>query len=373
LEGAPQQWNEGAITMFLADAIALVEAAVKPLIPRKVDAKYDEKFYDAAALTSEERTQVYDTSFHAPEGSILIVEPGRNTGGVTLCTAADPTATGEPFAKSVLASFNAELANDKWTQLDTVVIPGNATSPVGAAAFGKSVADSLNKPVAAIVTGRGGVDALFETLSGGMLMAPTAKMLSAWDHLLETTMKVNPFAQVMAAKDVQDITKSVSETATLFEILKDQMLEPTSHGLAFRAPAQRRLRKIVGHSKGAWAILTALLNFELNIAKDYSRPEADLREPKVDVITFGNWVSLPDMNPIMLDLFHYHQFIGSRDVVGALGSSGYARLALFGKYAESEPVDHSANPDEYLYTGCAHNLIRAQPDHMPIEQILSRI
>jgi hypothetical protein len=356
--------------MFLTDMISTLESALKPVIPSRVDAKYDEKFYDAAQLTEAEHDQVYDGSFNAPEGSILIVEPGTSA-RVTLCTSADPTATGETLAKDVLAELRAELA--ARPELDTVVIPGNATSPVGAAAFGKSVAKALKKPVAAIVTGRGGVDAVFETLSGGFLLAPTAKLLSAWDEVLEKTMKVNPIAKAVAARDVQDITKSVNEAATLFEILKDQMLGMNGKGVELRDPAERRLKMVVGHSKGNWSILTALLNFELNIVQHFARPDAGKRDPKVHIVTFGNYVSLPDMRPIMHDLFHYHQYVGTRDIIGALGSSGFARLYLSGKRTQGEPVDHSANPDEYLYVGCTHNLIRDMPDHMPIERILPAI
>ena len=109
----------------------------------------------------------------------------------------------------------------------------------------------------------------------------------------------------MAAKDVQDVTKRDNEAATLFEILKDQMLKQTPQGLSLRKPAERKLKMVVGHSKGNWGILCALLNFELNLADLFARPAEDMRKPKVHIVTFGNWVSLPDLKPIMHDLFHY--------------------------------------------------------------------
>nr|VFK53753.1 MAG: hypothetical protein BECKTUN1418F_GA0071002_102811 [Candidatus Kentron sp. TUN]VFK61547.1 MAG: hypothetical protein BECKTUN1418E_GA0071001_10683 [Candidatus Kentron sp. TUN] len=173
------------------------------------------------------------------------------------------------------------------------MIPGNATSALGAAAFAKTVANDLGKATAAIVTGQGPLDQLMETLSGGMFMAPTAQVTHTLDGVLELSM-LNPFARGIAARSIQDMTRSVHEAAVLFEILKDQMLEQTGTGVAFRAPNSRKLRMIVGHSKGNWAILTALLNFELNIVCDLSKPGAT--EPKVDIVTLGNWVNLPDMN-----------------------------------------------------------------------------
>nr|VFJ64763.1 MAG: hypothetical protein BECKFM1743C_GA0114222_103771 [Candidatus Kentron sp. FM]VFJ74094.1 MAG: hypothetical protein BECKFM1743A_GA0114220_107571 [Candidatus Kentron sp. FM]VFK17813.1 MAG: hypothetical protein BECKFM1743B_GA0114221_105041 [Candidatus Kentron sp. FM] len=46
------------------------------------------------------------------------------------------------------------------------------------------------------------------------------------------------------------------------------------------------------------------------------------------------------MNPLMLDLHHYHQFVGTHDVPAMLGSTrGYAQLALQGKIAQkSKPI-----------------------------------
>ena len=338
--------------MFLADMVATVESAMKPFIPTTVDAKYDEKYYDTEQLTDNERAQVYKTDFAAPEGSILVVEHGPKTRGVKLYKAADPLARGEGLAKGVLEAFKADPAN---ADIDTFVIPGNATSPVGAAAFAKTVANDLGKTVAAIVTGRGSVDSLFETISGGLLMAPAAKMVHALDDALELSVRFNPLAKGMITRDVQDMTRSVHETATLFEILKDQMVKQTETGLVFRVPEERKLKMVIGHSKGNWAILTALLNFELSIAGELPLPQAI--EPKVDIVTLGNWVNLPNMNPRMLELFHYHQFVGTRDVPAMLASTrGYAQLALQGRFAKGEPVDHSRNPDEYLYVGCEHAL-----------------
>ncbi len=338
--------------MLLADIVSTLESAMKPIIPTKVDAKHDEKYYDTTQLTGVEREQVYKSEFAAPEGSILVVDPGDTTKEVRLYKSADSLASGAGFAKGVLDAFKADTAN---ADIDTFVIPGNATSPVGAAAFAKTVANDLGKTVAAIVTGQGGVDSLFETLSGGLLMAPTAKMVHALDDVFELSMQVNPFAKSMIAKDVQDMTHSVHETATLFEIFKDQMVEQTETGLAFRSPDDRKLKMIIGHSKGNWAILTALLNFELNVVDELSLPKAT--DPKVDIVTLGNWVNLPNMNPLMLELFHYHQFVGTLDVPAMLASTrGYAELALHGRFATGEPVDHSRNPDEYLYVGCNHAL-----------------
>lgn len=361
--------------MLLAKAIQTMEAALQPLMPAGTASKYDPEFYAVTALTPKERALFSDGSLCAPEGSILIVHPSVAGEDILVCKSPDPTATGGALGKDVLASLKAAIATMGLAAVDTVAIPGNATSPLAAAALGRTVANSLNKPVAAIVTGAGAADTLFETFSGGMLMAPAARMLHSWDAVLHQTMKWNPVAKALIATDVQELTNSISEAATLFEILKDQMLEQTSRGPSLRPAADRKLKMVVSHSKGNWGVLCALLNFELNVVEHLSAPAAAKCDPKVHIATFGNWVSLPDLNPIMAELFHYHQFMGSHDLVGAMGSSyGYARLALAGKIVTSDrAVDHHANPDEALYFHCSHNVDPERTDHMPIEKILPNI
>jgi len=362
--------------MLLAKAIQTMESVLQPMVPAGTASKYDPEFYAVKALTTKERDLFENGALCAPEGSILIVHPSVAGEDILVCSSADPTATGEALAKDVLASLKATIAARKGlANLDTVVIPGNATSPLAAAALGRTVANSLKKPVAAIVTGMGAADTLWETLSGGMLMAPAASALYTWDAVLHETMKRNPIANSLIAKDVQDLTKSVSEAATLFEILKDQMLEQTSLGLSLRPAAKRQLKMVVSHSKGNWGVLCALLNFEMNVVEHVAAPTAARCDPKVDIVTFGNWVNLPDLKPIMADLFHYHQFMGTHDPIGGMGSSyGYARLALGGKIVASDTaVDHSKNPDEALYVKCSHNVDPDKADHMPIEEILPRI
>jgi len=371
--------------MLLAQAIQTMESVMQPLVKAGTASKYDPEFYGVKALTPKERDMFSDGSLCAPEGSILIVYPGSVPGkDIVVCTSADPAATGEALAKDVLASLKATIANTpELADLDTLAIPGNATSPLAAAALARTVANSVQKPVAAIVTGTGAADVLFETCSGGMLMAPAAGMLYNWDAVLETTMKRIPVANTMIANYVHDLTSSISEAATLFAILKDRMLEQTSRGLSLRPAGERKLKMVVSHSKGNWGVLCALLDFELNVVERVAAPAAARSDPKVHIVTFGNWVSLPNLKPIMADLFHYHQFMGTHDKIGGMGSSyGYARLALAGKVVGSDQgVDHQANPDEALYFKCshgvdpakAHGVDPAKADHLPIEEILRKI
>lgn len=361
--------------MLLAKAIQAMESMLQTLPRAGTASKYDPEFYAVHSLTPHERDLFEQGVLCASEGSILIVHPAADAKDILVCTSPDPAATGEALGKDALASLKATIVREGLAEVDTVVIPGNATSPIAAAALGRTVADSLNKPVAAIVTGAGAADTVFETLSGAYLMAPAANLLYNWDSLLHETMKRNPFGKAVIAKDVQELTNSIGEAATLFEILKDRMIEQTPQGLRLRVPADRNLKMVVSHSKGNWGVLCALLNFELNIVDLVAAPPGARTDPQVHIVTFGNWVSLPNLKPIMAELFHYHQFMGTHDPVGGMGSTyGYARLALGGKFAnDDQAVDHSKNPDEVLYFKCSHNVDPGKTDHMPIDQILPKI
>jgi hypothetical protein len=370
-----QRRQEEEPEMLLAKAIQTMESVMQPLVKAGTASKYDPAFYAVHDLTPKERDLFSDGSLCAPEGSILIVHPSVAGKDILVCSSADPIATGEALAKDVLASLKVTIANKKLANLNTVAIPGNATSPLAAAAFGRTVANSLNRPVAAIVTGLGAADTVWETLSGGTLMAPAANALYTWDAVLHEMMKHNPIGNRLIAKDVQDLTKSISEAATLFEILKDRMLEQTSHGLSLRPAAERNLKMVVSHSKGNWGVLCALLNLELNDVEHVAAPAAARCDPKVHIVTFGNWVNLPDLKPIMADLFHYHQFMGMCDQIGGMGSSyGYARLLSGGKWVRNDQaVDHNRDPDEALYAWCCHGVDPDKPHHMPIRDILRKI
>ncbi len=354
--------------MFLADLIAMAETARKSWTPQASFAKWDEMFYDTALLTPQERTEFEKA---LPEGAILIVDkPGGDNPKVELCQATDPLSSGEGRAKGVLEDFKAKTAGKP--AIDTFVIAGNASSAVGAVALGRSVAKCLNTRVAAIISGQGGYDWIFETLSGGFLLAPTAKLLHAFGEPFEFTAEVNPLARDLIADDIQDVTRSLHEAATLFEILKDRLIEAKDGQIVLKAAADRHLRMIVGHSKANWPILAALLNFELNIA-DKLQPAAE-NEPKTHIVTLGNWVSLPDMDPLMGQLFHYHQFVGMLDTLAwSASTSGVRKMIHHWHLANGLPVDHKRNPDELVYLGCGHNLIKANPFHLPIERILPEV
>ena len=159
------------------------------------DVETDEMIYDTAKLTDGERKQA-DAAMSAqsaPEGSILLLEPGSRTRGFKVFACADPSLQGEDRARIIVSLFERHLNSNPKNVARTVVVPGCGSSPVGAAAFAKIVAEAIGRPVAAIVSGHGAMDKWCEVLSGGMLMGPTAQMLNAFGKPLEFLVRMNPF------------------------------------------------------------------------------------------------------------------------------------------------------------------------------------
>ncbi len=372
--------------MLLPTFIKFAENAVN-MFPRPAGsaAKLDEAFYPTQKLTPGERRQAMTMleEQHAPEGSIFIVSSGIQ-GGFDLVS--DPVQEekvsgiestalhGRRRAERVVEKF---LEKAEWADIETVVIPGCGSSPLGAAALAKSVAEiygteGSDRAVAAILAGHGAFDQWLEAASGGMLMAPMANALNAFDPFLEYIAEVNPD---LARLYIGDLLDAIHEAATLHALLKARLV-----GGSFRG-----LNMIVSHSKGNWAVLAALLALELEL------PELEgarkLREPdrRIDVVTFGNPVNLPDMHPTMEKLFHYHQFVGAADKLAHTNSVKTWQLHFTGdgNLDPHQPVfDPAAHPNERMLADTEHHLFaKTDPDtgkelkpyHMPIEQILPQI
>jgi hypothetical protein len=104
--------------------------------------------------------------------------------------------------------------------------------------------------------------------------------------------------------------------------------------------------------------MVALLNFEFDLADKITKhnPREVKVEKRIDVVTFGNPVDLPDQHEMMKTLFHYHQFAGTNDLLMALNSSKtlISKILMEGKVHPNRPFDPSEDPDVRLFEGCRH-------------------
>jgi hypothetical protein len=205
-------------------------------------------------------------------------------------------------------------------------------------------------------------------------MAPLANALNAFDKALELSVQVNPVAKAWARMYMRDLSESMHEAATLYALLRTRLIDEK---FALRDSTARGLDMIVSHSKGNWNVLVALLNFELELVETIAgnNPGAMRVDKRVDVVTFGNPVDLPDQHQMMKTLFHYHQVAGTSDLLMWANSSKtlLSRFLFAGKVTSVRPFDPKEDPDERLFHGCRHDLIRKREGHMPIEDILPAI
>lgn len=330
----------------------------------------DEMFYDTSLLLPDERVVAYAS--RATEGSIMIVRP--DGGGLEIFECADPRLTGTRRACNVVDQLDAWLAAHPAIAIDTVVIPGCGSSPVGAAALGKTVARILTRPVLAIVSGQGRLDAMFEIWSGGMLMGPTGRLFSSVHLMLHFLAGAQPFAS-WAAAEAAEFVEAIQESATLKVLIDRRLLTTAPHGgRSVRAAGARGLNTIVSHSKANWAVLATLLDFELETLPQLTLPATPLGR-SIDVVTFGCWVDLPDRFAEMGRLFHYHQLYGSADILALLNQAPQAsmRLGVAGRIDLLQEVDPTRSPDEMIVAGRGHNLVQGNMIHIPIEDLLPAI
>lgn len=253
-------------------------------------AEWDTEFYPTDELTRYERRQAMAllAELNLPEGSIFVMEPDKPEPKAFFEVVPDPDPeepeeegkTARDLSKLGGISRGAKivelLKKEKHDDFDTVVITGNASSPLGSAALGKMVAKLYTTKVASIVAGQGAVDWAMESLSGSMLLSPLANMLNTFDPMVER------LAQALGSTAdiwVREYVDAMPDAGTLYALLKARLLEGQFE----------KLNMIVSHSKGNWAVLAALLAFELELENTEKKP----RWP-IDVVTFGNPVHLPD-------------------------------------------------------------------------------
>ena len=99
-------------------------------------------------------------------------------------------------------------------QVKTIAIPGNGSSPLGAAAFGKAVAVATENPVASIVVGQGAFDKWNKSFAGAFLMAGPANIYNVADPFLEAAARSNPIIREGLRAYVAQIVDALDKSAT---------------------------------------------------------------------------------------------------------------------------------------------------------------
>lgn len=233
------------------------------------NAALDAVFYDVGVVTPQEMPCL--AFWLAREGAILVVPP---TGQGDLQLFLTPEAyfhDGGPVA--------------------ALAVAGVGSSALGAAAFGRNVADALGQPVAAVVSGYGLADVLTEALGGFFLFGG----LNSLRHLFEPLDALSKlFTRTESSSGGVAWARTSKDTETVIALLKDPRFSASL---------------LVGHSKGNLVISEALYAID---AEDRLRFE--VMAERLRIVTISAKIGMPPACRNVIDV------MGAWDWFGALNS-----------------------------------------------------
>ena len=260
----------------LADAPAAAagrEAHLEGL--RQRNAVLDWLFYDVGVVTRGEAVAL--SPWLAAEGAILFVPP-TGAGPLEVCASVD------------------EFVGAHASKVHALAVAGVGSSALGAAAFARNVADALQEPVAAVVSGYGLADLAAEAMGGFFLFgaANALRHQFEWlDRLRESGAVADPAASG-AGGEAGLAGRWSRDTRTVQALLSHRAL---------------KMKLLVGHSKGNLVISEALFKMK---AQD---PARLVRLGKqILIVTVSAKIAMPPDCEQIVDV------IGQIDGFGALNS-----------------------------------------------------
>lgn len=269
----------------------------------------DWMFYDVGSLSTSEFTMLSQQINR--EGAILVVEPSDGSDS-------DRIQKFETFEE-----FRAEPGD----LLRHFTIAGVGSSDVGAAAFARTLANHLDAPVGAIVSGYGMADILSEALGGWFFFRTSNQAL---DLMTQFQQAFSDFSDEGA-----ETTERGSRSAATVKLSPD-----TGTLVRMLSEEQRQIETVLGHSKGCLSISYALQE----IASRPDRSDFD-RACDINVITTGAVIAFPE------GLNRLSQYLGSLDWFGGMNSRS--------------SLEHTSVP------GAWHHLNTSIPVHMDLERVLA--
>lgn len=277
--------------------------ALEPL--RRRNTAMDSLFYDVKLISAEEA--FYISSCLSAEGAILLVPP---SGGPPL---------------SLFDTLD-DFIHSGGTRVDTLAVAGIGSSALGAAAFGRNIADATGKPVAVVVSGYGLADAVTEALGGYSLFGHLHSVRHAFEQLDEL------FGRPQFGVATKLTSESLCQRSLDTQTVRAMLCHPR---LSFRL--------LIGHSKGNLVIAEALADLA-QIDPDRTNELAET----VKIVTFSARPSLPE--PFS-------------DVVGVMGEWDW-----FGEINSRQPgVKHALVPK------AMHHTNTELPNHLPVTSVLASI
>jgi hypothetical protein len=255
----------------------------------------DSIFYN---VDLKDQQQVIDHG-GVPQGSIILVSPDHNDA--------------LRFFPDAVEFFGDSASKD----VGAVSVAGVGSSAIGAVGLARDVANATELPVAAIVSGYGMDDLLYEALGGWFFLREVNELEFLTEQIAQASVP-----GLFAAIETYDSVGAGPDMATAKSLLR-----------AARLP---RLQWIVGHSKGNLLISGAISELLIE--------GAPVKLDTVNLVLFSALTALPP------GIGRQYQFIGSLDLLGWTNS----RLNIAHK----------------LMIGAMHHLNTQLPFHMnAVEQL----
>jgi hypothetical protein len=268
----------------------------------------DAFFYDTLALSPLDLAGL--NPWIVQEGGIIVVSPGHDKKPIR-------------YHRHALEFIVEERGRaDQRRPVEALVVAGVGSSILGTAALARSIADYYDIGVAGIISGYGLVDLMAEGMSGWYFYGGVDQMryemeqgYAGMRELYERMFgRQKLFTELFKVPEflLDEYVPADGDTRCLNEILLVRYL----HTVEPKLP----LRLLVGHSKGALLISSALnhINNELmSIGENAAYLAGDLAMRRLAVVTFGAVVDLPAM---LIKPENQHQFLGSFDMLGRMNS-----------------------------------------------------
>ncbi|MCF1466714.1 cell envelope biogenesis protein OmpA [Agrobacterium vitis] len=212
----------------------------------------DALYYDIRALTSDEAFYISDAL--AAEGLIMIVPP-TGQGMLTLCETVD------------------EYLLRGGREVRAMAVAGIGGSAAGAAAFARNVADAIEAPVCAVVSGYGLGDVVAEALGGAFFFGPLGFLRRNFEMIDDLVGRPQFGAYQQRPKPSQPPRRTSLDADTVQALLCHPDL---------------RFNLVTGHSKGNQIVAEAL-----NAIEKEAPDRLSILAEQLQIITFSTRVALP--------------------------------------------------------------------------------
>ncbi|MBB4955253.1 hypothetical protein H4S14_003289 [Agrobacterium vitis] len=212
----------------------------------------DAMFYDIKTLTSDEAFYISDSL--AAEGMVMIVPP-TGQGMLTLCDSVD------------------EYLLRGGLDVHTMAVAGIGGSAAGAAAFARNVADAVNAPVAAVVSGYGLGDIISEAMGSNFFFGPLGFLRHNFEMIDDLVGRPQLGDYARHKTTAKAPRRSSLDTDTVEALLMHEKLD---------------FNLVTGHSKGNLIIAEALRSMATDAPE-----RLETLGTKLKLVTFATRITAP--------------------------------------------------------------------------------